>query len=129
MIATEVLYVVTMISLKISLGIFFLRILVERVYRKLVWGTLCLTTFVGTGYMFFAIFQCGVPNGKTFWNKKLAGQCVSVPGCLAFGYIHAIIGACTDLFLSVLPIPVVLKAKITKREKLIIVGILALATT
>ena len=94
-----------MIALKLSLGAFFLRILVGPIQRGAVWGILCLTTLIGTGYFFFAVFQCGVPNGKTFWERKLAGQCVSQGGCLAFGYVHAIIGAITDLLLSLLPIP------------------------
>jgi hypothetical protein len=79
-----------------------------------------------TAYFFFAVFQCGVPD--PYWDKKLFGHCVGVKPVLGMGYFHATITALTDMLLALLPIPIIYHARIQPSEKLIIYGILLLAT-
>jgi hypothetical protein len=125
----EVFYVWTMIMLKISLALFFFRLMKDKRERRILWIVVGASSVFGFAYFWFAVFQCGVPGkGKEFWYKKITEQCVSNVSALAMAYTHALIQAGTDILLVSLPIPMVRKAKINRREKNVVIGILLLAT-
>jgi hypothetical protein len=117
-----------MILLRISIGLFFLRIFHTRTRRNAIYGVLVFYSLFSFGYFWFAIFQCGIPRGKHFWELKVSG-CggTSKSGALAVGYIFAICTAGADLLFWVLSLPLVIGSQITIREKTIISGILAIA--
>ncbi len=121
-----------MIFLKIALGIFFLRILVERWQRWMVYNVVTLAGLFGFGYFAFTIFQCGVPSstdGSRFWEKEIDGKCLSKPSTvLGLAYAHAIITALSDVCMALLPISVLKKARIKRREKIIVWSILLLGS-
>jgi hypothetical protein len=128
LLASETLYVWSMIFLKISLGIFFLRILVEKWQRATVYWVVGISTLFNFGYFWFVAFQCGVPNsGAEFWEKKITRQCASSGMILGFGYTQAGLSFLTDVCLAALPIPVLMRARIRKREKWVVGGILIMA--
>jgi hypothetical protein len=119
-----------MISLKISLALFFSRILNERWQRKALITIMAITLPIGFGYWLFSIFQCGIPNkGMTFWEKKLSGTCVSDAAAIGLGYVNALVNAGTDISLCCLPIPTIWKTRLSRKEKFIVLGIFVLATT
>lgn len=60
LVTAEVFYVLTMLVLKISLALFFLRIMVKRWQQKVVYVAITFSTLMSIGYFFFACFQCGV---------------------------------------------------------------------
>jgi hypothetical protein len=117
-----------MILVKISLGVFFLRILVERWQRTVVYIFVTLSSVVGFGYFWYAVFQCGVP-GDSYWQKLLTHQCKGANSRLVLGVsdLHASVNALTDIVLVSIPIPVVIRSKISLREKLVVGGIFAMA--
>ena len=119
-----------MVSLKISLALFFSRILNERWQRRALITIMAITLPIGFGYWLFSIFQCGIPNkGMTFWEKKLSGMCVSDTAAIGFGYVNALVNAITDISLCCLPIPTIWKTRLSRKEKFIVLGIFVLATT
>jgi hypothetical protein len=119
-----------MITLKISLGLFFNRIMNEKWQKKALAITMSITLFVGIGYWLFSIFQCGIPNkGAAFWQKKLGNMCASDATAIGLGYTSGLVNAIGDVILCGLPIPVILKARLSSKEKAIISGIFVLATT
>jgi hypothetical protein len=114
---------------KISLGLFFLRILVKKWQRRTVYGAVVIASFVSFCYFWFAIFQCGVPN-DSFWEKIISHQC---PGdrksvMLGVSYTHATITALTDLTLAFLPVPILIKLRIPFKEKVVVSSIMLMAT-
>jgi hypothetical protein len=114
-----------MIFLKLSLGIFFLRIMVDRIQRRIIYAVVSLSVSFGVFYFFFIIFQCGAPiQGSTFWERFIGRRCVSDMAVLAMGYTHALINALTDATLAILPIGLVRRAKLHPHQKLIVGGIL-----
>jgi hypothetical protein len=127
MLSLEAFYVVTMALFKISLGLFFLRILIRPQQKRIIYGILIIFLIWSMGYLCFAIFQCGIPSGSRFWVHKITDKCGSDALGLGMGYTHAILTAGTDLIFVSLPIPIVLEAKIKPREKWIIVCIFAIA--
>src|ERR1700710_2595872 len=106
--ASESFYIVGMITLKISLSIWFYRFLQKTWERITILVILFLTILIGIAYFFFVIFQCGDPDkGEAWWLKKLTHQCVSFEANMAIGYTHGLLNALTDIMLVVLPTPVI----------------------
>src|ERR1700759_3543282 len=93
----QAFYVITMGIFKISLGLFFLRILVARWARRVVYGVLFAFSLYSVGYFFFVVFGCGVPGGGSYWMRKIANECASDSITLGLGYALAILTAGTDL--------------------------------
>jgi hypothetical protein len=129
MLVGELFYIADMIFVKISLGIFFLRIAVDKWQRNTIYVCIASACIVGFAYFIFAIFQCGVPNAGyiTLWEKRVVGLCTPKARVLAAGYAHGVVNTMTDVALVALTIPMVRAVKIRNREKTIIFCILSLA--
>jgi hypothetical protein len=128
LIISESFYILTMITIKISLGIFFLRIMVQKWQKRTIYAIVTVSTLIGLAYFFLAIFQCGFPvEAQIFWQRRVAGQCMSKSIIFGMSYTHAVVTAATDILLGVLPITIVKEAKINHREKRIIIGIFVIA--
>jgi hypothetical protein len=129
LLSLEALYVVTVLAFKISLSFFFLRVIVRPIERSIIIWVLTIFTFFSVGYLFFAIFQCGIPSGSTFWIHKLNDKCAPDQSGLGMAYTHAVLTAGTDLIFLVLPIPL-LRRSITfrVREKIVLGMIMGLGT-
>jgi hypothetical protein len=127
-VALESLYIATMAFFKISLGLFFLRVLTERWQKIFVYCILVIITAYSVGYLFFSVFRCGVPSGDHFWQQKLANKCTPGSYGLGFGYTHAILTAGTDIIFLFLSIHMVRHSSLKFREKVTVLGIFILAT-
>jgi hypothetical protein len=127
MVALEAFYVLTIALFKVSLGLFFLRILTAPRERRIIYGSLIIFSIWSLGYLFFALFQCGVPSGSRFWENKITDRCGSDALGLGMGYTQAILSAAVDIIFVSLPIPTVWQAKIKTREKWIVICIFAVA--
>jgi hypothetical protein len=127
LIASESLYIWVIIFLKVSLGIFFLRILVDRWQRVTVYIIVTFASLVGFAYFWYAVFQCGAPN-DSYWEKRLNNHCAETPPLiLGMGYLHAVVTAFTDIALALVPVPVIIRSQISFREKLVVFCILTMA--
>jgi hypothetical protein len=117
-----------MMTFKISLAFFFYRILQDRWQLILLLSIVSVSFLVGVMYFFITVFQCGVPgHGGSFWLKKITGRCLGRAVDIGTSYPHAIINALTDVILCAMPIHMVWKARLSRREKMIVSGILVLA--
>jgi hypothetical protein len=113
--------------LKISLAIFFLRIMIKPWQRRTVYVAVTLSTLFNIAYFFFAIFQCGYPSSASvFVIRRLTGGCVSSIQILGVSYTHAAVTMATDLTFAALPISILRGSSMKKREKWIIGFILIL---
>jgi hypothetical protein len=127
LLALEVFYILTIGVFKVSIGLFFVRILTEKWQRGTIYCVLVIFSTFGVVYFFYAIFQCGIPTGSTFWQRRVANQCLSNSSGLGLGYTHGVLTALTDLIFVALPLWVVFKARLNLRERIIISGIMLLA--
>ena len=118
MLVAETAYIVTMILLKLSIGIFFLRLLVFKWQRNFILVTVGTYTMFGLGFFFFAIFQCGVrPDMPLFVSRMIGNKCHPKSLVLGMNYTHAILNALTDWMCGVLPLFFLNKSQMTMREK------------
>ncbi|KAG9645928.1 hypothetical protein KCU64_g10726, partial [Aureobasidium melanogenum] len=65
------LYILTTVTLKISLAIFFLRIVVRPWQRKVIYAATTVYAVYATAFAFVAVFQCGIPTN--FLIKEATG--------------------------------------------------------
>ena len=126
---SEVFYVITMLALKIAVGLAFLRIFVIRWMRWAVIGIMTVCTLITIAYTFEIIFQCGAPiTEPTFWQKTLTHACFAADRVLGFSYTHSILMALTDLALVVLPVVFIYGTNKPLRFKVQIGAILTIGT-
>lgn len=115
---TEITYLLALGSIKISFCLFYLKIFPGRKFKILCLSLIGLLVAETTEETFVVIFQCW-PVQKA-WDAANAvdGKCLSL---LSFYYISFGIRLATDLALFTLPIPKLLKLKMTigKRAGLI----------
>ncbi|KAF2437130.1 hypothetical protein EJ08DRAFT_13952 [Tothia fuscella] len=125
----ETFYIITMLTLKISLAIFFLRILLRPWQRRVVYTAVTISTIFSTAYFFFAVFQCGVVrNSLDLFTRFSKEQCVSPASILGVSYTHAVITASTDWTFAVLPMVMIKTSRLEKKEKIIVGFIIAVGT-
>lgn len=123
------LYVATMIVLKISIAIFYLRIMVHRWQRNTIYGSLAVVTLFSVAYFFFAIFQCGATTDPlVFMVRKLDDRCMTHAQILGASYAHGAITSTTDIVFAFLPVAMLRHSNMRSREKTLVVFILTLAS-
>lgn len=66
----------TTIVLKISLAFFFLRIIIDKSHRMVIYVLLALYTAFGLAYFGITVFRCGAPSMLA--ENTLAGKCIDL---------------------------------------------------
>jgi len=121
------MYCCSILFLKLSLGIFFLRFLFSPWQRSLVYMAMIVSTLLNAFYLFWEIFNCG--NPRTSMARAAANKCP--PKRVEFGVavMQAAGNVLTDIILTVMPVPLLWDTKMEWRVKVSVGFILVLATT
>ncbi|KAF2097419.1 hypothetical protein NA57DRAFT_58009 [Rhizodiscina lignyota] len=118
-IIVDAFYCATQTMLKISVGIFLLRVIIRKHHRWIVYGVMAISTVWGVATMIFAIFQCGVPkSAELYVEKRIFNECVSPPSVLGMSFVLGGVTALSDVTFTVLPIFILRDAKMNKRAKI-----------
>jgi len=129
LIVSEVFYSVTVVLLKISLGLFFLRILTQRWQRITIQTMMAVSTMYGVVMIFFAIFHCGGKrDAYSYLTHKLQRQCVPKSVDLGMMYTGGTITTLTDWIFAFLPLLMLHRAQLTRREKSTVAFIMLLGS-
>ncbi|CAF9923906.1 MAG: hypothetical protein HETSPECPRED_005455 [Heterodermia speciosa] len=108
------IYLLSLLGYKLSILLLYLRLFgVNTRFRYATWAV----AFLVSGYVFAnlwtQLFGCH-PIAK-FWQPKLAGHCMTwETATYAYGSLNVI----SDLFIFVLPLPMVWRLRLSRREKL-----------
>jgi hypothetical protein len=128
LLCTELFYILTIIVLKLSIGMFFLRILIERWHRLLLISIIAIANLFGVAHFFFAIFQCGLfSHINTFITRMVAGTCAKPKIGLGMNYTFAILTTISDLVCGLLPIFILRESNMPTVTKIAIGCVLAIA--
>lgn len=113
----EVFYILTTTTLKISLGLFFLRVLTKRWQKLLFHIILAVSASYGLFYVLSTIFACGDPNKIA---DVLVGsrKCLPKDFILSTGYIYGAINVIADWTFVLIPICVLLESDLDRRSKI-----------
>jgi hypothetical protein len=144
----EIFYVLVGVGLKIALGIFYLRIAIDRWQILLIKFIIFSSAIFGFVCLFLVVFQCipgkSIPlyrlcsaslatNAEprivsTFWLIYPANdQCIPIPAQSGITYALNAMNACTDWILGTLPFFMVRSLNLTFTTKMLVAGILAFA--
>lgn len=112
--AASVIYVPCLAFAKLSLLFLYHRLSPQRHFRTVVHIVMCIVTGYSFALIFVLIFSCRpIQMG---WDAAITdGECVNRP---AVYIATAIVNIVTDLCILVLPIPMVAKLKMPRRQKL-----------
>ncbi|KAH7384401.1 hypothetical protein DE146DRAFT_636509 [Phaeosphaeria sp. MPI-PUGE-AT-0046c] len=122
----EIFYILVGVVLKISLGIFYLRIAVERWHVVLIKCIIFGSAGFGLVCLFLVIFQCIPVN--TFWTIYPANdRCIPIPAQNGITFTLNALNACTDWILGTLPFFMVRHLNMSFSTKMLVGGILAFA--
>ncbi|KAL2847180.1 hypothetical protein BJY01DRAFT_246954 [Aspergillus pseudoustus] len=128
LLTSVVLYIMTMFSLKASLGAFFLRICIRRSQRIVIYISLLLMTIITLLYTGIVIFQCGAPQHAIghFYNHNIS--CVAGSVLQGLGYAHGVTNALTDINFLFLGIWTLQQSQMRPRDKALVGLILSVGT-
>jgi hypothetical protein len=114
----QILYVASLACVKISLLLFLQRIFPTKVMRRVVRGLLIFVLCFGVTNVFLFAFQCDTPE---YYFTKIKGGATTNGGvCLAPQVVYypmAAINILTDLVIWLLPVPMIVKARLSRKEK------------
>jgi len=96
--------VATTAVLKVSIGIFLLRITVKKVHIYVVWATMALSIATGLVLFSFVVFQCSPPS--SFWSVTgaRATDCLNPDIVTNMTYAHAAMICIIDCTFSAIPV-------------------------
>ena len=122
----EILYVLSSASLKISIGLLLLRVLVKRWQVWTIYVTMAVPVLYSIGYSFLLLFQCG--NPKDFVIKIAVSQCMTIRVINGTSYSHATMNALADCVFAILPVALLWDAEMSRRSKWGVATVLSLGS-
>ncbi|KAL2676771.1 hypothetical protein Neosp_010537 [[Neocosmospora] mangrovei] len=118
-------YVLDMMFIKLSIGVFLLRLSVKPVYTWIIWISLAIITIWSTVIFFWNMFQCS-PVEKQWDFRITGGHCVSADQIVSAAYAISAMTIVSDWLYAILPIPMLWTVKMTKAAKATVIVILGL---
>ncbi|KAH0368450.1 hypothetical protein KCU65_g3990, partial [Aureobasidium melanogenum] len=115
-------YIFTTFALKLSLAVFFLRIVLEKWQRQVIIISTVVFSLYTFSFFLVAVFQCGSP--AQYLLHKIQGKCVSWSVLGPMNYTHGVLNALTDWIFVSFPILVVRRANMSSRDKWSVVFVL-----
>lgn len=112
---TEITYLIALWAVKVSFGLFYLKVFPGRTFRIICWTLIALVTAEWIEETFVVIFQCS-PVQKA-WDAAgvTSGKCLSL---LPFYYISFAVRLATDIVIFALPLPELLRLKMPLGKRL-----------
>ncbi|CBX99486.1 hypothetical protein IAQ61_005261 [Plenodomus lingam] len=122
---SEVFYILTTTLLKVSLGLFFLRVLTAPWQTRIFHTLLSVSTMYGFVYALITIFQCGNPS-KVADSLLGSPKCLPGPTLLATGYLYGSINVLADWTFVLIPISVLVGSDLDRKSKISVSMVMAL---
>ncbi|KAF2124794.1 hypothetical protein P153DRAFT_127296 [Dothidotthia symphoricarpi CBS 119687] len=113
----EIFYILTTTTLKISLGLFFLRVLTKRWQTAIFHAILGISAIYGLFYVSITILQCGNP-ARLADSFMQADRCLPKALLLTSGYVYGILNIVADWTFVLIPIAILIDSDIDRRAKI-----------
>ncbi|KAK2589731.1 hypothetical protein QQS21_012588 [Conoideocrella luteorostrata] len=122
---TIVLYIMDMMFVKLSIGVFLLRLATQKVYIWTIRIALVIVTLWSIGIFIWNLFQC-TPVEKQWDFRITTGHCATGDDIIAATYALSVMTVLSDWFFALIPIPMLWGVKMTKQAKATVIVILGL---
>jgi hypothetical protein len=117
-------YILTMIAAKMSISLFFLRITIDQLQRRIIYVAMGLSSITGVVFLFVTIFQC---NPTLFsMDHGQSTKCMPVNIVIGLTYFYSSVNVLCDLAFGLMPFWIVWGLKVKQSEKLVLVPILSM---
>ncbi|KAF4452022.1 hypothetical protein F53441_5096 [Fusarium austroafricanum] len=118
-------YILDMMFIKLSIGVFLLRLCVQRIYNWIIWISLAIISIWSIVLFFWNLFQCNPVEMQ--WDFRIKdGTCVSPDQIVSAAYAISVMTVLSDWLYALLPIPMLWSVKMTKQAKATVIAILGL---
>lgn len=104
--------------IKLSIVTFYYRIFVTHIFRRIVLATIAFVALWILTITLILALQCRPI--ERFWNPHVEGKCFNL---VAFSYFTNITNLVTDVWIFLLPIPLIVRLKISRSRKLGLCGV------
>ena len=105
---------------KVAILILYLRIGVQRAFRRLVWACIAVVTDTAIASVTASIFQC-TPVRKA-WYSDIDGSCIDVN---ALFFANAGLDIFQDAFIYILPMRMLYQLQVPRRQKIALILVFA----
>ncbi|CAN8098369.1 unnamed protein product [Discula destructiva] len=115
-----------MILSKLSIGVFLLRIVTQRVHAWILYLVMALSSLTGLIFFFLTMLQCRPVSH--FWDRVAsgAGSCIDIDIIIALGYLYSALNILCDFTFALLPVAIVQKLNMPRRLKMATIPLLTL---
>ncbi|KAK7180128.1 hypothetical protein DPSP01_012291 [Paraphaeosphaeria sporulosa] len=118
-------YCCSMITSKLSIGFFILRIAVKKIHIWIIYSAMMISVVAGLAFFFVTLFQCHPIS--YFWNDySQSGSCVNIEIIIALGYLYSCFSIISDFTFAILPAFLVMGLQLKKRTKIALIPLLAM---
>ncbi|OAA45464.1 integral membrane family protein [Metarhizium rileyi] len=122
---TIAIYILDMMFIKLSIGVFLLRLATQRSYIWIIRGALVIVTLWSLGIFIWDVFQC-TPVAKQWDFRITTGHCAGPDEIISAAYALSVMTVLSDWFFALIPIPMLWGVKMTKQAKATVIAILSL---
>ncbi|KAK8091485.1 hypothetical protein PG997_001846 [Apiospora hydei] len=120
----QVIYLWAIPAVKMSIGLFLLRIAPNKHYRRTLQGAMVFTMLYTLFCFVTLLVQC--TNIAILWDPTVQATCWSKETLQMLSYANSIINILTDMFFAVLPAPMLWNVQINMRTKASLICIMGL---
>jgi hypothetical protein len=122
----EQLYCLSGLVLKLSIGIFLLRIVVHKSQSIILWSVMAVSTAMSIYFFFLFLFQCSPVS--YFWTQYQGqhGHCINPAIISRTAYFYSSISCWSDWTFCILPAFMVWKIQMNHRTKVSVLILFAL---
>ncbi|KAG6052407.1 hypothetical protein E4U17_005825 [Claviceps sp. LM77 group G4] len=119
------IYILNMMFIKLSIGVFLLRIATQKPYIWAIRIVLVVITLWSIGLFIWNLLQC-TPIEKQWDFRITDGQCAGASEVLTAAYALSVMTIVTDWFFALIPIPMLWGVKMSTQAKTTVILILSL---
>ena len=116
----EIIYYICVAVTKVAVLNLYLRIAVQRAFRRLVWACIAIVTATAVASVTASIFQC-TPVRKAL-DSSIRGSCIDVN---ALFFANAGLDIVQDAFIYVLPVRMLYQLQVPRRQKIALMLVFA----
>ncbi|KAK8086348.1 hypothetical protein PG994_001322, partial [Apiospora phragmitis] len=120
-------YTCSMITSKISIGMFLLRIAAKKIHQQIIYGAMAISVVSGLAFFFVTLFQCN--PSPYFWNRYVPGEpgsCIPSDVIIGLGFLYTSFSLLSDFTFALLPAVLIWDLKLKQRTKFAIIPLLAM---
>jgi hypothetical protein len=115
-----------MITSKISIGLFLLRVTVKKLHKWIIYAAMGLTVLTGLVFFFVTLLQC-TPIAF-FWDRHIEGGfCVDVDIIIGLTFLYSAISVISDFTFAILPFFLIWGLNMSLKTRVLLIPILGMA--